>query len=101
MNYLVKRIEFRNETVSGGTGLSFYLQRHTAGNATWTTANRIIAGSGASFEVGAAVYQASFTIINSSSGSNGLVASGDYVRLFFTTVGSAANVSISMTIEEQ
>jgi hypothetical protein len=101
LNYIVKRVEYRNETVSGGTGLSFYIERHTGGDALWSTAHRIHAGSGASFEVGALVNQISFTTINSSAGTNGLVASGDYVRLYFTTVGSAANVSISLTIEEQ
>jgi hypothetical protein len=99
--YYVKRIEYRNETPSGGTGLSFYLQRHTTGNASWSTTNTINAGSGASFLVGAAVYSSSFTTISSSAGVAGSVVSGDYVRLFFTTVGSAANVSIAMTIEEQ
>jgi hypothetical protein len=99
--YYVKRIEYRNETLSGGTGLSFYLQRHTSGNASWTTTNTITAGSGASFLVGAAVYSSSFTTISSSAGVAGSVVSGDYVRLFFTSVGSAANVSIAMTIEEQ
>jgi hypothetical protein len=101
LNYIVKRVEYRNETVSGGTGLSFYIERHTGGDALWSTAHRIHAGSGASFEVGALVNQISFTTINSSAGTNGLVASGDYIRLYFTTVGSAANVSISLTIEEQ
>jgi hypothetical protein len=101
LNYIVKRVEYRNETVSGGTGLSFYIERHTGGDALWSTAHRIHAGSGASFEVGAIVNQISFTTINSSAGTNGLVASGDYIRLYFTTVGSAANVSISLTIEEQ
>ena len=99
--YFIKRIEYRNETLSGGTGLSFYIQRHTSGNASWATTNTITAGSGASFEVGAAVYATSFTTINSSAGIAGSVVSGDYVRLYFTTVGSAANVSISLTIEEQ
>lgn len=99
--YYVKRIEYRNETLSGGTGLSFYLERHTSGNASWTITNRITAGSGASFFVGAAVYSSSFTTISSSAGIAASVVSGDYVRLFFTTVGSAANVSIAMTIEEQ
>jgi hypothetical protein len=99
--YYVKRIEYRNETLSGGTGLSFYLQRHTSGNASWNTTNTITAGSGASFNVGASVYSASFTTIASSAGVAGSVISGDYVRLYFTGVGSAANVSIAMTIEEQ
>ena len=99
--YYVKRIEYRNETLSGGTGLSFYLERHTSGNASWTITNRITAGSGASFFVGAAVYSSSFTTISSSAGVAASVVSGDYVRLFFTTIGSAANVSIAMTIEEQ
>ena len=101
LNYFVKRIEYRNETLSGGTGLSFYLQRHTSGNASWTTTNTITAGSGASFEVGASTYASTFTTISSSSCIAGSVISGDYVRLFFTTVGYAADVSISMIIEEQ
>ena len=99
--YFIKRIEYRNETLSGGTGLSFYFQRHTTGNALWSTFNTITAGSGASFEVGASTYSASFTTINSSAGVAGSVISGNYLRLYFTTVGSAANVSIALTIEEQ
>ena len=101
IDYIVKRISYRNETTSGGTGLSFYLQRHTAGNVAWATANTITAGSGASFLVGSATYQTDFTTINSSSGTNGLVASGNYLRLFFTIVGTAANVSLSLLMEEQ
>jgi hypothetical protein len=101
LDYIVKRISYRNETTSGGTGLSFYLQRHTAGNVAWATANTITAGSGASFLVGSGTYQTDFTTINSSSGTNGLVASGNYLRLFFTIVGTAANVSLSLLMEEQ
>ena len=99
--YYIKRIEYRNETLSGGTGLSFYLQRHTTGNASWNTTNTITAGSGASFYIGPSVYASSFTTIASSAGVAGSVVSGDYLRLFFTGVGSAANLSIAMTIEEQ
>ena len=99
--YYIKRIEYRNETLSGGTGLSFYLQRHTTGNASWNTTNTITAGSGASFYIGPSVYASSFTTIASSAGVAGSVISGDYLRLFFTGVGSAANLSIAMTIEEQ
>jgi hypothetical protein len=101
LDYIVKRISYRNETTSGGTGLSFYLQRHTAGDVAWATANTITAGSGASFLVGSGTYQTDFTTINSSSGTNGLVASGNYLRLFFTIVGTAANVSLSLLMEEQ
>lgn len=101
LNYIVKRISYRNETTSGGTGLSFYIQRHTAGNAAWSTANTITAGSGTSFLVGSGTYQTDFTTINSSSGTNGLVESGNYIRLYFTIVGTAANVSLSLLMEEQ
>ena len=101
LNYIIKRISYRNETTSGGTGLSFYLQRHTAGDAAWATANTITAGSGTSFLVGSGTYQTDFTTINSSSGTNGLVASGNYLRLYFTIVGTAANVSLSLLMEEQ
>ena len=101
LDYIVKRISYRNETTSGGTGLSFYLQRHTAGDVAWATANTITAGSGTSFLVGSGTYQTDFTTINSSSGTNGLVASGNYLRLFFTIVGTAANVSLSLLMEEQ
>ena len=101
IDYIVKRISYRNETTSGGTGLSFYLQRHTAGDVAWATANTITAGSGTSFLVGSGTYQTDFTTINSSSGTNGLVASGNYLRLFFTIVGTAANVSLSLLMEEQ
>ena len=101
LNYIIKRIDYRNETTSGGTGLSFYIQRHTAGNVAWSSANTVTAGSGTSFLVGSGTYQTSFTTINSSSGTNGLVSSGDYIRLYFTIVGSAANVSLSLLMEEQ
>ncbi len=101
LNYIVKRISYRNETTSGGTGLSFYIQRHTAGDVGWATANTITAGSGASFLVGSGTYQTDFTTINSSSGTHGLVASGNYIRLYFTIVGTAANVSLSLLMEEQ
>ena len=101
LNYIIKRIDYRNETTSGGTGLSFYIQRHTAGNVAWSSANTVTAGSGTSFEVGSAAFQTSFTTINSSSGTNGLVSSGDYIRLYFTIVGTAANVSLSLLMEEQ
>ena len=101
LDYIVKRIEYRNETTSGGTGLSFYIQRHTADNVGWSSANTITAGSGTSFLVGSGTYQTSFTTINSSSGTHGLVSSGNYIRLYFTIVGTAANVSLSLLMEEQ
>lgn len=101
LDYIVKRIEYRNETNSGGTGLSFYIQRHTAGDVAWSSANTITAGSGTSFLVGSGTYQTSFTTINSSSGTHGLVSSGNYIRLYFTIVGTAANVSLSLLMEEQ
>ena len=101
LDYIIKRIEYRNETTSGGTGLSFYIQRHTTGDVGWSSANTITAGSGTSFLVGSGTYQTSFTTINSSSGTHGLVSSGNYIRLYFTIVGTAANVSLSLLMEEQ
>lgn len=101
LDYIIKRIEYRNETTSGGTGLSFYIQRHIAGDVAWSSANTITAGSGTSFLVGSGTYQTSFTTINSSSGTHGLVSSGNYIRLYFTIVGTAANVSLSLLMEEQ
>ena len=108
--YYIKRLNYRNETVSGGTGASFFIERFTGGNAAFSNPERIYsagAGAGASFIIGASTYTASWTLAStgasfiSSSGVAGSVISGDYLRLNFTTVGSAAAVSVSMIIEEQ
>ena len=108
--YYIKRLNYRNETVSGGTGASFYIERFTGGNAAFSSPERIYsagAGAGASFIIGASTYTASWTLAStgasfiSSGGVAGSVISGDYLRLNFTTVGSAAAVSVSMIIEEQ
>ena len=108
--YYIKRLDYRNETVSGGTGASFFIERHTTGNVAFSPTFRIhTAGSGAgsSFVIGATTVGASWTLAStgasfvSSSGVAGSVISGDYLRLNFTTVNSAATLSVSMIIEEQ
>jgi hypothetical protein len=108
--YYIKRLDYRNETLSGGTGASFFIERFTGGNAAFTSPSRIFtagAGAGSSFVIGASTYTAGWTLAAtgasfvSSSGVAGSVISGDYMRLNFTTVGSAAAVSISMIVEEQ
>jgi hypothetical protein len=108
--YYIKRLDYRNETLSGGTGASFFIERFTGGNAAFTSPSRIFtagAGAGSSFVIGASTYTAGWTLAAtgasfvSSSGVAGSVISGDYLRLNFTTVGSAAAVSISMIVEEQ
>jgi hypothetical protein len=52
------------------------------------------------FSVAQNNYSNSFTTITSSSGNNGEVQSGNYLRINFATVGAAANVSISIMIQE-
>ena len=108
--YFIKRLDYRNETVSGSTGASFFIDRHTAGAVAFSAANRIhTAGAGAasSFVIGAATYASSWTLAAtgasfvSSSGVAASVISGDYLRLNFTTVNSAATLSVSIIIEEQ
>jgi hypothetical protein len=108
--YYIKRLDYRNETLSAGTGASFFIERFTGGNAAFTNPARIYtsgAGAGSSFVIGASTYTAAWTLASSgasfisSSGVAGSIISGDYLRLNFTTVGSAAAVSISMIIEEQ
>jgi len=111
--YYIKRLDYRNETVSGGTGVSFYIERFTGGNAAFnavSSGNRIqTAGAGAasSFVVGPAAYTTSYTLAASgasfvsSSGVAASIISGDYLRLNFTSIVSAATLSVSMVIEEQ
>jgi len=108
--YYIKRLDYRNETLSGGTGASFFIERFTGGNAAFTNPSRIFtagAGAGSSFVIGLSTHTAAWTLAAtgasfvSSSGVAGSVISGDYLRLNFTTVGSAAAVSVSMIVEEQ
>jgi len=108
--YYIKRLDYRSETTAGGSGVTFFIERHTTGNASFSPTFRIhTAGSGvgASFVVGGSAYITSYTLAAtgasfvSSSGVAGSVISGDYLRLNFTAVGSAANVSMSMILEEQ
>jgi hypothetical protein len=108
--YYIKRLDYRSEVASGGSGVSFFIERHTTGNASFSPTFRIhTAGSGvgASFVVGLSSHIASYTLAAtgasfvSSSGVAGSVISGDYLRLNFTNVGSAAIVSVSMIVEEQ
>ena len=108
--YYIKRLDYRNETLSGGTGASFFIERFTGGNAAFTNPSRIFtagAGAGSSFVIGLSTYTASWTLAStgasfvSSSGVAGSVISGDYLRLNFTTVNSAATLSVSMILEEQ
>ena len=104
------RLDYRSETTAGGSGVTFFIERHTTGDASFSPTFRIhTAGSGvgASFVVGGASRLASYTLAGtgasfvSSSGVAGSVISGDYLRLNFTNVGSAAIVSMSMILEEQ
>ena len=108
--YYIKRLDYRSETTAGGSGVSFFIERHTTGNASFSPTFRIhTAGSGvgASFVVGLSANITSYTLAAtgasfvSSSGVAGSVISGDYLRLNFTNVGSAAAVSVSMIVEEQ
>jgi hypothetical protein len=108
--YYIKRLDYRSEVASGGSGVSFFIERHTTGNASFSPTFRIhTAGSGvgASFVVGLSSHITSYTLAAtgasfvSSSGVAGSVISGDYLRLNFTNVGAAALVSVSMIVEEQ
>jgi len=108
--YYIKRLDYRSETTAGGSGVTFFIERHTTGNASFSPTFRIhTAGSGvgASFVVGGSAWITSYTLAAtgasfvSSSGVAGSVISGDYLRLNFTAVGTAANVSMSMILEEQ
>jgi hypothetical protein len=100
LTYTIKRVEVRTETEPGASTLSFYFERHTTGNVTWASANTIKGAASANFSVAQNNYSNSFTTITSSSGNNGEVQSGNYLRINFATVGAAANVSISIMIQE-
>ena len=107
--YYIKRLDYRHETA--GTGVQFYIERHNTGNASFSPSVRIHtagSGTGASFvTTGAGIFITSYTLSStgasfvSSSGVAGSVISGDYLRLNFTAINSAANMSISMVLEEQ
>ena len=107
--YFIKRLDFRNETTSSGAGVSFYIERNTTQSPTtaWTTANTITSAAGSSFKAGAGIYITSYT--NSGSGASFVssagvaasVMSGDYLRLNFTALNSAATMSVSIIIEQQ
>jgi hypothetical protein len=108
--YYIKRLDYRNETTAGGSGVTFFIERHTTGSVAFSPSFRIhTAGSGvgASFVVGPTTYNASYTLAAtgasfvSSAGVAASVISGDYLRLNFTTIGSAATLSVSMILEEQ
>jgi hypothetical protein len=100
LTYTIKRVEVRTETEPGASGLAFYFERHTTGNVTWASANTIKGAASANFSVAQNNYSAAFTTITSSSGNNGEVQSGNYLRVNFASVGAAANVSISIMIQE-
>ena len=101
LTYTIKRVEVRTETEPGASTLAFYFERHTTGNAVWTVTPITIKGAAsANFSVAQNNYVSSFTTITSSSGNNGEVVSGNYLRVNFASVGTAANVSISIMIQE-
>ena len=101
LTYTIKRVEVRTETEPGASTLAFYFERHTTGNVTWTASPITIKGAAsANFSIAQNNYSAAFTTITSSSGNNGEVQSGNYLRVNFASVGTAANVSISIMIQE-
>ena len=105
--YYIKRLDYRANTA--GTGVSFYIERFTGGNAAFdvSAGNRIHSASGASFVAASGLWITSYTQSSSgasfvsSSGIAGSILSGDYLRLNFSHINSAANMSVSMIIEEQ
>ena len=109
LNYYIKRLDFRAETTSSGAGVSFYIERNTTQSPTtaWTIANTIHSAAGTSFRAAAGIYITSYT--NSGSGASFVssagvaasVMSGDYLRLNFHTLNSAATLAVSMIIEQQ
>jgi hypothetical protein len=106
--YYIKRLDYRNETVSSGAGVSFYIERNTTQNpaTAWTTANTITSAAGSSFKA-AGIYITSYTLAGSgasfvsSAGVAASVMSGDYLRLNFSALNSAATMSVSIIIEQQ
>jgi hypothetical protein len=105
--YYIKRLDYRANTA--GTGVSFYIERFTGGNATFdvSTGNRIHSASGASFVAASGIFITSYTQSSSgasfvsSSGIAGSILSGDYLRLNYSHINSAATMSVSIIIEEQ
>jgi hypothetical protein len=103
--YYIKRLDYRAE--AAGTGVSFFIERHTAGNASFTAANRIHSGAGASFVASSGTFTTSYTLSStgasfvSSSGIAGSIISGDYLRLNYSHINSAATMSVAIVIEEQ
>ena len=105
--YYIKRLDYRANTA--GTGVSFYMERFTGGNAAFdvATGNRIHSGAGASFVASSGTFTTSYTQSSSgasfvsSSGVAGSVISGDYLRLNFSHINSAATMSVSFILEEQ
>jgi hypothetical protein len=89
LTYTIKRVEVRTETEPGASTLAFYFERHTTGNVTWASANTIKGAASANFSVAQSNYSNSFTTITSSSGNNGEVQSGNYLRVNFASVGTA------------
>jgi len=106
--YYIKRLDYRNETVSSGAGVSFYIERNTTRNPStaWTTANTITSAAGSSFKA-AGIYITSYTLAGSgasfisSAGVAASVISGDYLRLNFTALNGGATMAIGVMIEEQ
>jgi hypothetical protein len=105
--YYIKRLDYRANTA--GTGVSFYIERFTGGNAAFdvSSGNRIHSASGASFVAASGIFITSYTLASSgasfvsSSGVAGSVISGDYLRLNYSHVNSAATMSVSIILEEQ
>ena len=105
--YFIKRLDYRANTA--GTGVSFYIERFTGGNAAFDVSigNRIHSASGASFVAASGIFITSYTQSSSgasfvsSSGIAGSILSGDYLRLNYSHINSAATMSVSIIIEEQ
>ena len=105
--YFIKRLDYRANTP--GTGVSFYIERFTGGNAAFdvSSGNRIHSASGASFVAASGIFITSYTQSSSgasfvsSSGIAGSILSGDYLRLNYSHINSAATMSVSIIIEEQ
>jgi hypothetical protein len=105
--YFIKRLDYRANTA--GTGVSFYIERFTGGNAAFdvSSGNRIHSASGASFVAASGIFITSYTQSSSgasfvsSSGIAGSILSGDYLRLNYSHINSAATMSVSIIIEEQ
>jgi autotransporter family porin len=105
--YYIKRLDYRANTP--GTGVSFYIERFTGGNAAFdvSSGNRIHSASGASFVAASGIFITSYTQSSSgasfvsSSGIAGSILSGDYLRLNYSHINSAATMSVSIIIEEQ